>query len=259
MPTATSARTSSGDGRSKRSPSIDAGDRALLEAYAAGANAALAAMRARPFEYWLLRQTPEPWRAEDCLLVVYAMWIDLQGLEARHEQRRGRLAAALPRGAVPIHRRAGSRLGGARSTAASSPQMPMPTRRGIRSPPAGPQSFRGCGQRRRQSRQAALADRRARRDGRQQQLGGRGLAHRRRRGARRERHASRPQCAEHLVPGALRDRGRWPRRQRREPARRARDHRRQQWPHRLGIHEQLRRFPGSGPCSSGVPTARTAT
>ncbi len=75
---------------------IDARDRALLEAYAAGANAALANMRARPFEYLLLRQTPEPWRAEDSLLVVYAMWIDLQGLEARHEQRRGRLAAVLP-------------------------------------------------------------------------------------------------------------------------------------------------------------------
>lgn len=75
---------------------LDARDGALLEAYAAGANAALAAMRARPFEYLLLRQTPEPWRPEDTLLVVYAMWIDLQGLEARDEQQRGRLATALP-------------------------------------------------------------------------------------------------------------------------------------------------------------------
>jgi penicillin amidase len=75
---------------------LDARDRDLLEDYAAGANAALAAMRARPFEYLLLRQTPEPWRSEDTLLVVYAMWIDLQGLDARDEQRRGRLAAALP-------------------------------------------------------------------------------------------------------------------------------------------------------------------
>ncbi len=75
---------------------LDARDSALLEAYAAGANAALAAMRARPFEYLLLRQTPEPWRAEDTLLVVYAMWIDLQGLEAQNEQQRGRLVTALP-------------------------------------------------------------------------------------------------------------------------------------------------------------------
>jgi penicillin amidase len=105
---------------------LDARDRALLEAYAAGANAALAAMRARPFEYWLLRRKPEPWRAEDTLLVVYAMWIDLQGLEAQNEQRRGRLAAALPQALyrfivepdpaweVPLD---GSRLA----------EMPMPT------------------------------------------------------------------------------------------------------------------------------------
>ncbi len=74
----------------------DARGRALLEAYAAGVNAGLGDLGARPFEYFLLRQRPEPWRVEDSLLAIYAMWIDLQGLEARHEQRRGRLAAALP-------------------------------------------------------------------------------------------------------------------------------------------------------------------
>jgi len=71
-------------------------ERALFEAYAAGANAGLAGLDARPFEYFLLRQQPQPWRVEDSLLAIYAMWIDLQGLDARHEQRRGRLAAALP-------------------------------------------------------------------------------------------------------------------------------------------------------------------
>ncbi|MEX0735649.1 MAG: penicillin acylase family protein [Steroidobacteraceae bacterium] len=76
--------------------SLDDSERALFQAYAEGANAALVAMRARPFEYLLLWQRPQPWRAEDSLLVIYAMWIDLQGLEARHEQRRGRIAAALP-------------------------------------------------------------------------------------------------------------------------------------------------------------------
>lgn len=76
--------------------SLAAGDRTLFEAYAQGVNAALARQRARPFEYFLLRQEPQPWRPEDSLLVVFAMWIDLQGLEARHEQRRGRLAAVLP-------------------------------------------------------------------------------------------------------------------------------------------------------------------
>ena len=70
--------------------------RKLLDAYAAGVNAAIAADSLPPFEYLLLRTTPEPWRAEDSLLVVYAMWIDLQGLEAREEQQNGRLAAVLP-------------------------------------------------------------------------------------------------------------------------------------------------------------------
>jgi penicillin amidase len=71
-------------------------DRVLLDAYAAGINAALDDATARSFEYLLLGASPRAWRAEDSLLVVYAMWIDLQGLEARSEQRRGRLAAVLP-------------------------------------------------------------------------------------------------------------------------------------------------------------------
>jgi penicillin amidase len=75
---------------------LGAGDRALFEAYAAGVNAGLESLGARPFEYFLLRQQARPWRVEDSLLAVDAMWIDLQGLEARHEQRRGRLAAVLP-------------------------------------------------------------------------------------------------------------------------------------------------------------------
>ncbi len=75
---------------------LGARERALLAAYAAGANAALADAGAKPFEYFLLRQSPRPWLPEDSLLVLYAMWIDLQGLAARAEQRRGRLAAVLP-------------------------------------------------------------------------------------------------------------------------------------------------------------------
>ena len=39
---------------------LEPGERALLEAYAEGVNAAIAAMRARPFEYLLLRTTPAP-------------------------------------------------------------------------------------------------------------------------------------------------------------------------------------------------------
>jgi penicillin G amidase len=52
--------------------------RAVLESYARGANAGLASLSARPWEYWLLRQQPTPWRPEDTVLVEYAMWWDLQ-------------------------------------------------------------------------------------------------------------------------------------------------------------------------------------
>jgi penicillin amidase len=72
------------------------GDRALLEAYAEGVNAGAAALGARPFEYLLLGLSPAAWRAEDSILVVHAMWIDLQGLDDADGQQRGRLAAALP-------------------------------------------------------------------------------------------------------------------------------------------------------------------
>ena len=73
-----------------------AADRALLEAYAEGVNEGLAALRARSFEYLLLRQQPRPWRAEDALLIVFAMWVDLQGGGFRAELQQDRLHAALP-------------------------------------------------------------------------------------------------------------------------------------------------------------------
>ena len=44
---------------------LDPGERALLEAYAGGVNAGIDSLQARPFEYLLLGQAPEPWRAED--------------------------------------------------------------------------------------------------------------------------------------------------------------------------------------------------
>ena len=56
---------------------------ALLEAYAAGVNAGLAALGAAPPEYLLLRASPRPWRPEDTLLVVYAMYLDLQDDDGR--------------------------------------------------------------------------------------------------------------------------------------------------------------------------------
>ncbi|UCF66594.1 MAG: penicillin acylase family protein [Acidobacteriota bacterium] len=61
-------------------------ERALLEAYADGVNAGLAGLGEPPFEYLLLRQRPAAWRAEDSLLVVYAMYLLLQDEHARRER-----------------------------------------------------------------------------------------------------------------------------------------------------------------------------
>ncbi|MBW7894332.1 MAG: penicillin acylase family protein [Opitutaceae bacterium] len=56
---------------------LEAGERALLEAYAAGVNAGLQALTAKPFEYTVLRAEPAPWRPEDSLLVASAMALQL--------------------------------------------------------------------------------------------------------------------------------------------------------------------------------------
>jgi penicillin amidase len=61
-------------------------ERALLEAYAAGANAGLSQLRARPFEYLVLRTSPAPWQPEDCILVAHAMWLDLQDGDGAYER-----------------------------------------------------------------------------------------------------------------------------------------------------------------------------
>lgn len=72
------------------------GDRALLEAYAAGVNAALALPRRPPFEYLLLRASPEPWLPEDCLLAIYAMYLELHDPDAEFESARGLMRDLLP-------------------------------------------------------------------------------------------------------------------------------------------------------------------
>ncbi|MEL7186176.1 MAG: penicillin acylase family protein [Pseudomonadota bacterium] len=70
---------------------------ALLESYANGVNAGLNSLDSRPFEYFVLRSEPQPWHAEDSLLVVYAMFVQLNDSRARKEVRRGRAFGVLPR------------------------------------------------------------------------------------------------------------------------------------------------------------------
>ncbi len=61
-------------------------ERALLDAYAAGVNAGLSSLGARPFEYALLLDGPKPWQPEDTILTVFAMAIQLQSLDGRGER-----------------------------------------------------------------------------------------------------------------------------------------------------------------------------
>ena len=64
-------------------------ERAFLDRYVAGVNAGLDALRAHPFEYLLTGSSPRPWSAEDSLLVVWSMFIDLQGNQEPRELARG--------------------------------------------------------------------------------------------------------------------------------------------------------------------------
>ena len=71
-------------------------DRKLLEAYAAGVNAGLASLANKPFEYLLLGSDPQPWLPEDSALVMFSMYLDLQGTDFRDEAALGVLNDALP-------------------------------------------------------------------------------------------------------------------------------------------------------------------
>jgi len=70
--------------------------RPILEAYRAGANAGLAALRTRPWPYLLLRQAPRSWALDDSVLVGLAMYGDLQDNRNRRELSLARLREVLP-------------------------------------------------------------------------------------------------------------------------------------------------------------------
>lgn len=78
---------------------LDARERALLDAYVAGVNAGLDALSSRPFEYWLLRATPKPWTAEDSILCIHTMYLQLQDGDGQMQLQRALLRASLPEAA----------------------------------------------------------------------------------------------------------------------------------------------------------------
>ncbi len=68
-----------------------------LQRYRDGVNAGLADLRVRPWEYLLLRSTPRPWGSDDSLLMIAAMYLQLNGGgNNRRETRLAQLRAALP-------------------------------------------------------------------------------------------------------------------------------------------------------------------
>ena len=75
---------------------VPASERRLLESYAAGVRAGLAAMGAAPPEYLLLRVEPEGWTPEDSILVVRAMYLRLQDADGERESALGVMRDVLP-------------------------------------------------------------------------------------------------------------------------------------------------------------------
>lgn len=85
------------------------GKHAVLDAYTAGANAGLAALRTRPWPYLLVGQQPKRWTPEDAALVGYAMYFDLQDASDAHELALWRIKPHLPPALYALLTRDGTR------------------------------------------------------------------------------------------------------------------------------------------------------
>ena len=71
-------------------------EQSMIDSYTAGVNAGVASLGAKPFEYLLLGIEPAPWQPEDCALVMFSMYLDLQGEDYRDEATLGLLYDVLP-------------------------------------------------------------------------------------------------------------------------------------------------------------------
>jgi penicillin amidase len=80
----------------ERVASATAAERVLMDAYTDGVNAGLDALRAPPFEYRLLGSEPGPWRSEDSILTVLAMYLVLQHERGTQESALGVMHDVLP-------------------------------------------------------------------------------------------------------------------------------------------------------------------
>lgn len=75
---------------------MNARDRAMTDAYVAGVNAGLQALRVRPYEYVLLRVDPAPWKAEDSVLCVLSMFLTLHEAKGERESTMAVMRDAMP-------------------------------------------------------------------------------------------------------------------------------------------------------------------
>jgi penicillin amidase len=75
---------------------FDPKERALTDAYVEGVNAGLDALRIRPYEYLLLRADPKPWKSEDSVLCVLAMFLTLHEAHGERESTLAVMRDALP-------------------------------------------------------------------------------------------------------------------------------------------------------------------
>lgn len=76
--------------------------RAWVEAYTQGVNHGLASLRVRPWEYLLLRQKPVDWAIEDSVLVIHAMWWQLQYESLQSEIERRAISARVEERVIKV-------------------------------------------------------------------------------------------------------------------------------------------------------------
>jgi len=93
-----------------------------IAAYRDGVNDGLAALASRPWEYWLLGATPRPWNEADSILVLDAMFFDLNDSTNARELAYAKMRAALPQSVFTFLRTAS----GPWDAPLAGAQMPLP-------------------------------------------------------------------------------------------------------------------------------------
>ena len=102
-------------------------DRKIIDSYAAGVNAGLRDLNAKPIEYYALSTEPRTWVAEDTVLCLYAMYIDLQGADYKSERDRHTTYAAVPKPLADFLCPKGSKDWDAPIDGGLLPDPPLPT------------------------------------------------------------------------------------------------------------------------------------